>query len=232
METEKKTTETRTLVEVQPGHWRFQDHIDEDNKKEGLPNANQDLSDKKQELSDPDNTNEVDLPDKANVFTDESTKLTDEEQVENMDIDTTTSPGEMTTLPEDKEESQMVTTEINEMTTLPEDKEDSQIVTACIKYVCNSTEDHVWNLLVEKDKPSWCTPTGVYGGVRCQGNDCGKVFVNKVDDPGRQFKPSIKKPIHVCANHRLYCTFGYCHSCFNKEMAKGYDLLAETLYIR
>ena len=43
--TEKKTTKTRTLVEVQPGNWRFQDHIDEDNKKECLPNANQHLSD-------------------------------------------------------------------------------------------------------------------------------------------------------------------------------------------
>ena len=116
----------------------------------------------------------------------------------------------------------MVTSENDKMTTLPEDEEESKIVTACNRFfICNSTEDHIWNSLTEKDKPSWCVPKH-YGGVRCQGKGCVKVFVDKVVDPERDFKPSLKKPIHVCPNHKVNCTFGICHSCFKKQSEKGF----------
>jgi hypothetical protein len=172
------------------------------NETQALPDANQDLPDEKQELPDKDQTNEGDLPDKANVLSDESTNLPDIEQIKYQEI-----------VVHDKDDSQNNITEVATIT-LPT----VTIDTTKDKFICNSTADHRCDFLTEKDNSQWSKPNGMYGGVRCQGENCGKLFVDKIVNPGNEFKASVRKPMHVCANKKLYCTFGYCHECYLKAM--------------
>ena len=86
------------------------------------------------------------------------------------------------------------------------------------KHICSNEKDHKFWFLAEKGNASWCKPNAMYGGVCCQGESCGKMFVSKVVNPETEFKPTVKKAIHVCGNEKNKCTFAYCHDCYKKGM--------------
>jgi hypothetical protein len=131
------------------------------------------------------------LPDKVNLFPDESSNLPEDVNV---------LPDKATKKTDGKEDASISSTE------------------TITKYICTNVKDHAFWFLAEKGNASWCKPNAMYGGVRCQGESCGKMFVSKVVNPETEFKPTNKKPIHVCGNEKKKCTFAYCHDCYNKGM--------------
>jgi hypothetical protein len=117
-----------------------------------------------------------------------------------------------TNLPDHKDESQNNNMEVDNDVTLTTET----INTPVAKFICN--DDHKCQFLVIKENPNWSKPNGMFGGVRCQGKSCGLKFVHKIENPGEEYKASVRRPMHVCHNEVNECTFAYCHECFLKVM--------------
>ena len=86
------------------------------------------------------------------------------------------------------------------------------------KIICTIISDHRCQYLTDKGDANWCKPTAMFGGVRCQGESCGRMFVHKIVNQDTEFRPTNTRPMHVCLNGRLRCTFALCHSCYQKGM--------------
>lgn len=91
------------------------------------------------------------------------------------------------------------------------------------KKICVVIQDHQLHFLAEKTDPAWCKPNAMFHEVICQ--VCKNVFVHKILDPKKNIKPSVKRPMHVCMNEKLRCTYAICHACYDKGMKK---LLADN----
>jgi hypothetical protein len=88
-----------------------------------------------------------------------------------------------------------------------------------IKFICTNIGDHRCEYLTEKGDANWCKPNAMFGGVRCQGESCGRMFVHtKVVNKETEFRPTNKRPLHVCLNETIRCTFAYCHDCYLRGM--------------
>jgi hypothetical protein len=86
------------------------------------------------------------------------------------------------------------------------------------KKICVVIQDHQLHFLAEKTDPAWCKPNAMFHEVICQ--ECDNVFVHKIIDPKKNVKPSVKRPMHVCMNEKLRCTYAVCHACYDKGMKK------------
>jgi hypothetical protein len=87
------------------------------------------------------------------------------------------------------------------------------------KFICTNIDDHRYQYLTEKGDFNWCKPNAMFGGVRCQGKSCGRMFVHtKVVNKDLEFRPTNKRPLHVCLNETIRCTFAYCHDCYQTGM--------------
>ena len=90
--------------------------------------------------------------------------------------------------------------------------------TPVTKLICSIILDHRCQYLTDKGDANWCKPNAMFGGVRCQGESCGKMFVHKIVNKDIEFRPTNRSPMHVCSNERLQCTFAICHECYQKGM--------------
>jgi hypothetical protein len=120
-----------------------------------------------------------------------------------------------------------VETEILPKTTnLTDDNDESQndntAETINTPFICTNIDDHKIQFLVVKENPNWCKPNGMFAGACCQGESCGLKFVHKIENPGEEFKASVRKPMHVCPNEVNQCTFAYCHECFQKIFKEAF----------
>ena len=87
------------------------------------------------------------------------------------------------------------------------------------KFICTNIDDHRFQYLTDKGDANWCKPNAMFGGVRCQGVSCGRMFVHtKVVNQETEFRPTNTKPLHVCLNETIRCTFAYCHDCYQTGM--------------
>jgi hypothetical protein len=179
-----------------------------------LVNIGNDLPDENLELPDMDQTRNGDLPDKANELPDESTNLPDIEQVINQKI--VDLPDEANVLPDISKH-------------LPDNKVDlpnetgnltETINTPVTKFICEIDKEHECQFLAEKSNSAWCKPNAMFHEVLCQGDSCGKMFVNQIVKTEKNIKPSCKKPMHVCSNERSKCTYALCHDCYKLAMQK------------
>jgi hypothetical protein len=156
-------------------------------------------------------------------FLDENQKLQDIEQIKNQEtkdlldlLDKANALPElsdkMTNLTDDKDASQNNVTEVDtgDLT--------ETIDTPITKFICQIINDHQCKFLTEKYDANWCKPNAMFGGVRCQGESCGKMFVHKIVNIDTEFRATNKRPMHVCMNERMQCTFAYCHDCYLKVM--------------
>lgn len=134
----------------------------------------------------------VDLLDKANALPELSDK--------------------MTNLTDDNDESK------NNVTKVDTGDLTETIETPITKFICPIIADHKCQYLTEKGDANWCKPNGMFGGVRCQGDSCDKMFVHKIVNKETEFRATNKRPMHVCINERIQCTFAYCHDCYLKGM--------------
>ena len=169
------------------------------------------------------------FPDDMNVLPDETTNLPDNvnvlpDKMTNLPDILNVAPDKMTNLPDEQNELPDKTTNLPDGKELLDGKDNASITstetnsTKVKKYICPMVKDHAFWFLADKGDANWCKPNAMFGGVRCQGDSCGKIFVSKLVNKDTEFKPRFKKGIHVCANEKNKCTFAYCHDCYMKGM--------------
>jgi hypothetical protein len=100
-----------------------------------------------------------------------------------------------------------------------EEKSDDE-ETVIVPYVCSRDGDiHAVVNLVSSENSVYCTNEYRFDGAFCV--DCKKLFVDRVNDTTKEFKPTKKKPMYCCNNAKEYCTYAMCYSCYMQSLLKA-----------
>jgi hypothetical protein len=122
-----------------------------------------------------------------------------------------------TTESDKKQTTKKINDEVDSVLEFTSEEKSDDEETVVVPYVCSREGDiHAVVNLVGSENSVYCKNDYRFDGAFCV--DCKKLFVDRVNDTTKEFKPTKKKPMYCCINAKEYCTYAMCYSCYMQSL--------------